>query len=51
MTFDNSLPFVVVSREHDIKIDNKTSESVEQFKHSVTALTNQNSIQESLKAD
>jgi hypothetical protein len=38
-------------QNHNIKRDNKTSESVEQFKYLVTALTNQNSIQEGLRAD
>jgi hypothetical protein len=33
-------------QNHDIKIGNKSSETVEQFKYLGTALTNQNSIPE-----
>jgi hypothetical protein len=38
-------------QNHNIKVDNKTFESVKQFKYLGTALTNQNSIQEGLRAD
>jgi len=35
---------------HDIKIDSKSFERVEQFKYFRTTLTNQNSIQEEIKS-
>jgi len=37
-------------RNHSIKIDKSSSESVEQFKYLGTTLTNQNYIQEELKS-
>ena len=37
-------------RSHNIKIDNISSERVEQFKYFGTTLTNQNSIQEEIKS-
>jgi hypothetical protein len=37
-------------QNHNIKMDNKSFESVAQFKYLGTALTNQNSIQEELKS-
>jgi hypothetical protein len=37
-------------QNHNIKIDNKSFERVEQFKYLGTALTNQNSIQEEIKS-
>jgi hypothetical protein len=37
-------------QNHNIKMDNKTFESVEQFKYLGTNLTNQNYIQEELKS-
>jgi hypothetical protein len=36
---------------HNIKIDNKSFERVEQFKYLRTTITNQNYIQEKLRAD
>jgi predicted transcriptional regulator len=48
--------YMVISRDqnakqnHNIKMDNKTFESVEHFKYMGTTLTNQNSIQEELKS-
>ena len=36
-------------QSHDIKTDNSSFESVEQFKYLGTTLTNQNSIQEEIK--
>jgi len=38
-------------RSHNMKIDNKSFESVEKFKYLETTLTNQNSIQEKLRGD
>jgi hypothetical protein len=49
--------YMVMSRDqnagqnHNMKIDNKLFERVEQFKYLGTTLTNQNSIQEELRAD
>jgi len=37
-------------RSHNIKIDNSSFETVEQFKYLGTTLTNQNSIQEEIKS-
>jgi signal recognition particle GTPase len=37
-------------RNHNMKIDNKFSERVEQFKHFGTVLTTQNCIQEEIKS-
>jgi hypothetical protein len=37
-------------QNHNIKIDNKPFEMVEQFKYLETTLTNQNSIQEEIKS-
>ena len=37
-------------RSHNIKIDNISFESVEEFKYLRTTLTNQNSIQEEIKS-
>ena len=37
-------------QNYNIKMDNKTFESVEQFKYLGTTLTNQNSIQKELKS-
>jgi hypothetical protein len=48
--------YMVMSRNqnagqnHDIKIDNKSHERVEQFKYLGTTLTNRNSIQEEIKS-
>jgi RNA:NAD 2'-phosphotransferase (TPT1/KptA family) len=48
--------YMVMSRNqnagqgHNIKIDNKSFESVEQFKYLGTTLTNRNSIQEEIKS-
>jgi len=48
--------YVVVSRDqnagwiHNMKTDNRSFESVEQFKYLGTTLTNQNSIQEEIKS-
>jgi hypothetical protein len=38
-----------VGQNHNIKIDNKSFESVEEFKYFGTTLTNRNSIQEEIK--
>ena len=38
-------------RNHSVRIDNITFEMVEEFKYLGTTLTNQNSIQEEIKAD
>jgi hypothetical protein len=38
-----------VGQNHNIKIDNKSFERVEQFKYLGTTLTNRNSIQEEIK--
>jgi hypothetical protein len=49
--------YMVMSRNqnagqnHNIKLNNKSFERVEQFKYLGTTLTNQNSIQEKLRAD
>jgi hypothetical protein len=49
--------YMVMSRNqnagqnHNIKLDNKSFERVEQFKYLGTTLTNRNSIQEELRAD
>jgi hypothetical protein len=37
-------------QNHNIKMDNKSFERVEQFKYLGTTLTNQNSIQEEIKS-
>ena len=37
-------------RNHSVRIDNSTSERVEEFKYLGTTLTNQNSIQEEIKS-
>ena len=37
-------------RSHNIKIDNRSFERVEEFKYLGTTLTNQNSIQEEIKS-
>ena len=37
-------------RSHNIKIDNSSFETVEQFKYLGTTLTNQNSVQEEIKS-
>jgi hypothetical protein len=37
-------------QNHNIKIDNKSFETVEQFKYLGTTLTNRNSIQEEIKS-
>ena len=48
--------YMVMSRDqnagknHNIKIDNKLFERVEQFKYLETTLTNENSIQEEIKS-
>ena len=39
-----------VGRSHNIKMDNSSFETVEQFKHLGTLLTHQNSIQEEIKS-
>ena len=49
--------YVVMSRDqnagrgHNIEIDNSSFDRVEEFKYLATTLTNQNSIQEEIKAD
>jgi hypothetical protein len=37
-------------RSHNIKVDNKSSEMVKEFKYLETTLTNRNSIQEEIKS-
>jgi hypothetical protein len=37
-------------QNHNIKVDNKSFERVEQFKYLATTLMNQNSIQEEIKS-
>ena len=38
-------------RNHSVRIDNSTFERVDEFKYLGTTLTNQNSIQEEIRAD
>jgi len=38
-------------RGHSVKVDNSSIQRVEEFKHLGTTLTDQNSIQEELRAD
>ena len=40
-----------VGRSHNMKIDNSSFDRVEEFKYLGTTLTNQNSIQEEMRAD
>ena len=52
----NANAFMVMSRDqnagrsHNMKIDNRSFEMVEEFKYLGTTLTNQNSIQEEIKS-